>query len=84
MKLDNVVPNVMRDAHDLDSDSAIESNLAAPIRVLVPDLPTAEDLLPSLRRIDERRWYTNAGPLVGEFEAGLASLIGSAGSRRTA
>jgi dTDP-4-amino-4,6-dideoxygalactose transaminase len=47
------------------------------IRVLVPDLPKADDLLPSLRCIDERRWYTNGGPLVGEFESQLASLIGS-------
>jgi dTDP-4-amino-4,6-dideoxygalactose transaminase len=41
------------------------------IKTLVPDLPTADDLLPYLRRIDEAHWYTNFGPLTQEFEAAL-------------
>ncbi|WP_300121636.1 DegT/DnrJ/EryC1/StrS family aminotransferase [Rhodoferax sp.] len=43
-----------------------------PIKLLLPDLPLAEDLLPLLRRIDATRWYTNFGPLVKEFEAKLS------------
>ncbi len=42
------------------------------IEVLVPDMPSADELLPWLRRIDAARWYTNFGPLVHEFEATLA------------
>jgi dTDP-4-amino-4,6-dideoxygalactose transaminase len=40
--------------------------------VLRPLLPTADKLLPYLQRIDDARWYTNFGPLLKEFEAGLA------------
>ncbi|MES2262815.1 MAG: DegT/DnrJ/EryC1/StrS family aminotransferase [Pseudomonadota bacterium] len=43
------------------------------IKVLIPDLPTAEELLPWLRRIDAARWYTNFGPLVRELEQTLAA-----------
>jgi dTDP-4-amino-4,6-dideoxygalactose transaminase len=45
-----------------------------PIRfpVLRPLLPTADKLLPYLEKIDANRWYTNLGPLVAEFETGLA------------
>lgn len=77
MKLNNAVTAVSSgDAPAADWVAGVASSTAAPIRVLVPDLPQADDLLPSLRRIDERRWYTNGGPLVGEFESSLASLIG--------
>ncbi|MCF6148464.1 MAG: DegT/DnrJ/EryC1/StrS aminotransferase [Candidatus Kuenenia sp.] len=43
--------------------------------VLVPDLPTKEQLLPWLAKIDSNRWYTNFGPLVQEFESKLARLL---------
>lgn len=33
-----------------------------------PLLPPAEKLLPYLKKIDENRWYSNAGPLVREYE----------------
>jgi dTDP-4-amino-4,6-dideoxygalactose transaminase len=48
-------------------------NTQAPMRIplLVPDLPTADELLPWLQRIDKNRWYTNFGPLVLEFESTL-------------
>ncbi len=46
------------------------------IRCLVPDLPTADELLPWLQRIDANRWYTNGGPLVREFEQRLGGLVG--------
>jgi len=40
----------------------------AEIPVLRPRLPTADDVLPYLRRIDETRVYSNHGPLTLEFE----------------
>jgi dTDP-4-amino-4,6-dideoxygalactose transaminase len=36
--------------------------------VLRPMLPRVEEMLPYLRRIDERQWYSNYGPLVQELE----------------
>jgi len=44
----------------------------APIPVLRPLLPTADRLLPYLKRIDASRSYTNWGPLVSELERRLA------------
>jgi len=44
------------------------------IPLLVPDLPSAQDLMPYLRRIDESRWYTNFGKLVGELEGELSRI----------
>jgi dTDP-4-amino-4,6-dideoxygalactose transaminase len=37
------------------------------IPLMRPQLPTAEELLPYLQRIDERRIYSNFGPLQEEF-----------------
>jgi len=37
------------------------------IPLLIPDLPSADELLPYLRRIDENKRYTNFGPLVREL-----------------
>lgn len=42
------------------------------IKLLIPDLPLVESLLPWLRRIDNARWYTNFGPLMRELEDALA------------
>lgn len=39
-------------------------------------LPTADDLLPYLRRIDAAQWYTNFGTLVLSLEARLAEHFG--------
>lgn len=41
------------------------------ILLFVPDMPTAEELLPWLMQIDERRWYTNFGPLARLLEEQL-------------
>ena len=38
------------------------------IKLLIPDLLSAERLLPWLRRIDAARQYTNFRPLVRELE----------------
>jgi dTDP-4-amino-4,6-dideoxygalactose transaminase len=48
------------------------SNKPERVPVHRPRLPVAEVLLPYLKRIDETRWYTNFGPLLGEFELRLA------------
>jgi hypothetical protein len=42
------------------------------IPVAWPRLPDATAILPFLERIDAARIYSNFGPLVREFEAGLA------------
>jgi dTDP-4-amino-4,6-dideoxygalactose transaminase len=44
-----------------------------PLGVARPALPKAEALLAYLQRIDNARWYSNFGPLLAEFEAGLAA-----------
>ena len=46
-----------------------------------PQLPTAEELLPYLRRIDEARYYTNFGALLRELEARLAEFYGVASNQ---
>lgn len=48
---------------------------ANPIPILVPELPSAEELLPFLRRIDTMHVYSNYGPLWGEFREGLAEYV---------
>ena len=47
------------------------------IPLLVPELPSAEALLPYLKRIDASRWYTNFGPLNAELEARLSATFGA-------
>lgn len=46
------------------------------IPIMRPLLPSAEKLLPYLKRIDESRWYSNGGPLEDEFREKLAPLFG--------
>ncbi len=46
-----------------------------PIPVLIPDMPSAQDVLPWLERIDQARWYTNGGSLVTELERELIDLV---------
>lgn len=43
--------------------------------LLLPSMPSADALLPFLRRIDANRQYTNFGPLCLEFEAWLAQRL---------
>ena len=45
---------------------------------LIPDLPSADDVLPYLRRIDAQRWYSNFGPLVCDFEQRMQLLLSRA------
>lgn len=46
------------------------------IRVLVPDMPTADELLPYLREIDREKSYSNGGPLVEALEAEALAASG--------
>ncbi len=52
---------------------------AKKISLLVPDLPTRDELAPYLARIDASHWYSNFGPLVRELESGMATRF-SAGT----
>lgn len=52
-----------------------------PIPVLVPTLPTTDELLPFLRRIDAAHWYSNYGPLWREFADGMAGFLGDRAGR---
>lgn len=45
------------------------------IPLLVPLMPTAEQLLPYLREIDANKYYTNFGPLNAKFESRIVSDI---------
>jgi dTDP-4-amino-4,6-dideoxygalactose transaminase len=43
------------------------------IPVMRPQLPSAQELLPYLQRIDEARWYSNHGPLLRELQDRFAT-----------
>lgn len=45
------------------------------IPLLIPSMPTADELLPWLRKMDENRWYTNYGPLNALFERELLARL---------
>lgn len=44
-------------------------------RYVIPDMPSADELLPYLRQIDDNRWYSNFGPMVTRFEHRLARRL---------
>lgn len=48
--------------------------------VLRPRLPLASELLPYLKEIDQRRWYSNSGPLVTRLEEQLGRRLGFSGA----
>src|ERR1700683_4195620 len=41
-----------------------------------PNMPDTENLLTRLRRVLDRKWLTNDGPEVQEFERQVATLLG--------
>ncbi|MBI1954331.1 MAG: DegT/DnrJ/EryC1/StrS family aminotransferase, partial [Proteobacteria bacterium] len=41
------------------------------ISVFIPDLPKTDELIPYLRLIDEKAWYSNFGPLEKQFKQHL-------------
>jgi dTDP-4-amino-4,6-dideoxygalactose transaminase len=51
------------------------------ISVFVPLLPKADSLLPYLKEIDDRRRYSNSGPLLERFETALAEHFDVAADR---
>lgn len=48
------------------------------IRLLVPKMPTTDQLLPRLRAVEEARWYSNGGKQVIELEDRLSAHYGGA------
>ena len=46
---------------------------------VAPDLPAPGEYLPLLEEMHTRGWYSNFGPLVRRFEAGLRSAFGTEG-----
>jgi len=67
---------VADEAPSADTRPAAAANTdAGKVPVLRPLLPTAERLLPYLRRIDATRTYSNYGPLVLELEGRLARAL---------
>ena len=46
------------------------------LRTLVPSMPSADDLSPYLKRIDNAKWYSNFGPLSLELTTRLAEHLG--------
>jgi dTDP-4-amino-4,6-dideoxygalactose transaminase len=52
------------------------SSAPALMQVLRPQLPSTADLLPYLAEIDQRRWYSNSGPLVVKLEEQLSRHLG--------
>ncbi len=53
----------------------MDSESQPAIRLMIPDMPSARDLLPWLERIDRTRHYTNFGPLAREFEARIEERL---------
>lgn len=53
-------------------------------RFIIPDLPSAEEILPYLREIDRNRWYSNFGPLTNRLENNFAVRMKSAHGLETA
>lgn len=67
--------NTKRSIHDLAAFGGPPA-FTDPLHVGRPSLPRQRDLLPRIASVLDRSWYTNAGPLVEEFEHRVASLLG--------
>lgn len=53
------------------TSSGKNPNAAAQVALLVPDMPTMEEIIPFLVEIDNNKWYSNFGPLCLAFEQQL-------------
>jgi dTDP-4-amino-4,6-dideoxygalactose transaminase len=53
-----------------------EPGVPITVPVARPRLPSLDEIAGYIARIDETRWYSNGGPLCGEFEARLAERSG--------
>ena len=49
----------------------------SPLHVGRPNLGDRSAMLRRVNEIFDRRWFTNDGPLVREFEAGIQKLVGA-------
>lgn len=45
------------------------------IPLMIPDLPTTDDIIPWLHQIDQNKWYSNYGPLSKQFEREIVELL---------
>jgi len=68
-----MVFRVSADAAVLEAGTAARQGIS----ILVPKLPSTEELIPFLQRIDASHWYSNYGPLWREFRDALRSFIGA-------
>ena len=68
-------PTVLAEGTILGSSTFAPAVPRRAISVLQPQLPSADRLLPYLRQIDERRYYSNHGALVLELERRLAEHL---------
>jgi dTDP-4-amino-4,6-dideoxygalactose transaminase len=46
------------------------------IRALVPKMPTTDELIPYLRKIEDSKWYSNFGPLNDQLALRLSEYFG--------
>jgi len=60
----------------LPGPAPLPSGAPTRLPVLRPWLPSTADLLPYLAQIDQRRWYSNSGPLVTRLEEQLSRHLG--------
>lgn len=67
-----MVAQPLRQPAPVDAPAPAQARLA----VARPLLPPTSAILPHLKRIEEHRWYSNFGPLVGELEQRLAARGG--------
>jgi len=44
------------------------------IPYLIPDMPSADEVMPFLREIDSNRWYTNSGPLLNRLKEQIGEV----------
>src|SRR6266536_3247960 len=71
-----VIPASSPGTPPIASEGDREQDCAMPVPILRPLLPTRQMLLPYLQQIDERRYYSNYGPLVLALEERLAARFG--------
>ena len=72
----------MRENGRADFDASFPEHPVTPpltIPLLVPDLPSLQELLPYFQRIEDNRHYSNFGPLVAELETRIAQRFTSSG-----
>jgi dTDP-4-amino-4,6-dideoxygalactose transaminase len=59
----------------LTQELTLEKPAKFRVRYVAPDLPSADEMLPYLRKIDEDRWYSNSGSLEAAFREEVARFF---------